>query len=144
MGFHVTRRFAPIAKKIMQVSIVVCALNIIVTWGASALFSPEQMARRELMGMAQDYYENFFYGNFVGNMSQEEIEKQFQRYVSAGFPRVKLYQLLQYDDSKNAARAKYFNYKNYTCDTTRTSVIFYPEAPFSKTDYRTELTLDCS
>lgn len=127
----------------MQASIVICVLNVLFNIGANAFFAPEQVVQRELAGMTRDYYEDFFYDNFVGNMKQAEIEKQFSRYATNGFPRIKLYQLLQYDNQRQAEKAKYFNYKDFTCNTDGTYVMIYPEAPYGKTNYRMETHLDC-
>ena len=135
--------FAPIARKVAIVTIIISALAVAGNIAANAYFAPEQIAHRELEKIAKDYYENYFYDNYVANLNDEERVEKLSKLTKNGFPDTKLRQLLLYDNGKYKKSAPNFRYKGYTCDTNKTHVTYYPEEPYKNTDYRVEYYYDC-
>ena len=135
--------FAPTARKITFGVIIISALVLVGNIAANAYFTPEKIAHRELEKIAKDYYENYFYDNYTANFSDSERNEKLAKISKNGFPHTMLRQLLLYDDGKHANSAPNFRYEGYTCDTNKTYVIYFPEEPYGKTDYRVEYHYDC-
>ena len=135
--------FAPIARKISIVVVIVSTLAVVGNLAASAYFAPEKIVEREMTKMAKDYYENYFYENYTKNYLSSGNTEKLERLEKNGFPYVYLRQLLHYDDNKYADSAPNFRYEGYTCDTNKTRVTLYPVAPYGRTDYRTEYHYSC-
>ena len=123
--------------------VVVAALAVVGNLVLSLNFTPEKTTARAMEKIARDYYENYFYDNYVGEMSDEEIAGELSKMKESGFPRTYLHDLLLFDDERHAEDAKEFRHKGYTCDTNKTYVIFYPEEPYGKKDYRVEYGMEC-
>lgn len=136
-------QFSPIARRVSIGLVIVSVLAVAGYLFASHYFAPEKIAQRELTRIAEDYYENFFYDNFVADLPESEQAAAFEKYVENGFPRVTLSDLLLYDDEKHASSEQYFNYQNYTCDVEKTYVQFFPQSPFGKTDYEIARVFHC-
>lgn len=123
--------------------VLVAALAVVVNVILSLNFTAEKMTMRKIEAIARDYYENYFYDNYVGEMSEEEIREELSGMEKSGFPRTYLHDLLLFDNKRHAEDAKEFKRKGYTCDTNKTYVIFYPEEPYGKKDYRVEYEMEC-
>ena len=143
MKFRNPKLFAPVARKIALVLILIAVATVVLNVVGSIQFAPEKMARRELEKIAKDFYENYFYREYAGNLAGDELTEEFDKLRESGFSRVYLRQLLLYDNEKHADSAKYFKYDNYTCDTNKTYVIFYPDPPYLEKDYHAEYHLEC-
>lgn len=137
------RQFAPIARRIAIATIV---MNMFVISGdlfASNYFAPAKMVDRELAAIAADYYENYLYDQFFMSLLPQDREAEFRKYPEVGLAPTYLRQLLNYDNGRHADSAPVFRYKDYTCDTNLTNVVFYPHEPFGKKDYTVKYRLSC-
>jgi len=123
-----------ILRRIVTGQIVVCVLLVVWMVFAGFYFDRETVAMRSLSRLAKDYYENYFYDNFV-----TEGVGGFESYAEIGFPNVSLRQLLSFDGARNADYVKDF----YGCDKERTVVKITPLKPFKRVDYVIETALDC-
>ncbi len=136
-------QFSPIARKIAIGVVIISILAVAGYLFAANYFAPEKMAHRELEKISRDYYENFFYDNFVARLTGDQKQAEFEKYTENGFPRVYLRELFLYDNEKHADSKQYFKYQGYTCNTDQTYVTFYPTAPFGDRDYRIEYNYSC-
>ncbi len=104
-------------------------------------YPPEHQVKTKIDELASDYYENIFYPNLTDPANSEgTLEKTLSKYVGKGLSRVYLRQFLlleEIDDKTSDFIKKY-------CDENSTYVIFYPEPPYQKEDYHTEVTYSCS
>ena len=144
MKFATPKLFAPHAKRIVIGIVFICLVVVIGATVASWYFSPDKVARREIERIARDYYENYFYNNFFAELTGEDRQTEFEKYVKRGFAPTYLRQLLNYDDGKHQASAGYFSDPNYTCDTNATNVIFYPYQPFGEENYTMKIEMVCA
>ena len=123
--------------------VVVATLAVVGNLVLSLNFTPEKTTARAMEKIARDYYENYFYDNYVGDRSREEIEEELSGMKESGFPRTYLHDLLLFDNERHAEDAKEFRHKGYTCDTNKTYVIFYPKEPYGKKDYDVKYEMVC-
>lgn len=126
------------ARKLALVIIAISTVAIIGSLVTNVYLEPERLALKELQFIARDYYENYFYQNYLNEHTYEDgldIEEAFSAYTAKGFPAVRLRQLLLYDGGKYAASRAYFEAERFTCDENLTSVTYVPYAPFGRTDY---------
>ena len=128
-------------RKVMIIVVSALILLVVIALICGLVFNNEAETKRKLDAMANEYYEEFIYENLIhGAMAQDEIESAMSRYVEQGFSSVNLRQLLLYDNKKNVKEGEFV--KRF-CDENRTSVKFYPIAPFGKKDYRVEYQYKC-
>ncbi len=141
--FRMPEFFAPHAKWITIGIIIICFITVLGAMFALWYFTPEKIANREIEYLAKDYYENYFYDDYFGSLPEENRGVEFKRYVTLGLAPTYLRQLLQFDNSRHTSSAVKFSNPVYFCDTNKTKVIFYPHAPFGKTDYTMKIDLSC-
>lgn len=122
-----------------MVGIVICMVIVATDIIVISLENPQKTAERKIRLIAEDYWENYFYDRFRGH---REAKEAFSEYEKTGFPRVYLRQLLIFDNERHASSREILT-KTYKCDTNTTTVVFYPEAPFEKNNYRIEYKIAC-
>ena len=144
MKFRNPKLFAPHARRIAILIVCVCMATVFGAGVACWYFAPEKVARREFERIAKDYYENYFYGDFFGNLTGEERKVAFTKYAERGLPPTYLRLLLKYDNGKHSDSAPLFKYTGYTCDTNSTYVVFYPTEPFEAKDYTMKIEMSCN
>ena len=132
----------PFARKFSTFAIILCLLLVFFNLGAHAILDPKRMAENEMQKIAKDYYENYYYDQFIQNVPENELDIAFATYTDYGFPRVYLRELLLFDNSRHASSRPYFE-GQYTCNTNTTAIKIIPYAPFGKTDYEIEYIYDC-
>ena len=135
--------FAPHAKRITVGVIVVCLLTVLGAMFGLWYFTPDKVAYREIEKIARDYYENYFYDSYFGTLTGDDRIAEFEKYITPGFAPTYLRQLLNYDNGKHQSSTPKFSDPSYFCDTNATKVIFYPYAPYGKTDYRMKIIMSC-
>ena len=118
--------------------------SVMVLVGVYALVAvfmdPEAAVPRKIEFLARDYYESYFYDNFKDNLSSSNVDSVFEKHVEIGFSPVALRQLLLFENGKHSEEREYL--EKY-CDTNRTTVVIYPEAPFNKNNYHVKYNLSC-
>ena len=133
----------PVEKKITIVCLIASTIVVVVSLFVGVFFNPKKIAQRKMEYLVADYYENYFYDNFVDAIESDK-EKVFKEYAETGFAPVYLRQLLLFDNRKHDDYNKYFTTKNYTCDKNVTRAQVFPVAPYGKTDYRVTYTYSCN
>lgn len=137
---HFKTRFLPSAKtsaqKLTLLAIIVATIAVLTAIICSLVFNAERTTKSTISHLASDYYENYFYSNISSNNPAEVMNK----YTDAGLTRITLRQLLLYTPQNSVYEDTLLRY----CDEDNTYVVFYPKAPFGKTDYDTKYTYSCS
>ncbi len=133
----------PFARGFSTVAIILCIILVFFNLGAHAILDPKRMAETEMESIAKDYYENYYYDQFIQNVPESDLAMAFQTYTDYGFPRVYLRELLLFDNSRHASSRAMFE-GQYICNTNNTAIQIVPYAPFGKTDYRVNYFYDCS
>lgn len=135
------------ARNFSLVAIAVCTIAIVGSLLANFLLEPERLAQKEMQKIATDYYENYFYPDFIANNTGDsataDLELAFSAYTEKGFPEVRLRQLLLHNGGKNSASKAYLDAPHYTCDENATSVVYTPRAPYGPKDYTTTYNYSC-
>lgn len=142
--FKTPKLFAPHAKRITIALIVICFVTVLGAMFAFWYFAPAKVARREIEYLAKDYYENYLYDSYFGELVGEERQAEFERYVVVGLAPTYLRQLLNYDNGRHQDSASKFSDPSYFCDTNATKVVFYPYSPFAVTDYTVKIEMSCA
>ncbi len=126
--------------------IVIVVITLAVTSVFAGLFymidhPPERQVKDKIDNLADTYYEEIFYSNLINSDSFDgNLEKALSKYVGKGLSRVYLRQLLLLEDVDENTT----DYLRKYCNENSTYVQFYPEPPYSQTDYRTEITYSCN
>ena len=134
------RRIFSTARKSILAIIILATLTVILTILLSYFTNPERIVKSKIPAIATDYYENYFYPEITAD-STKPLDEIMSRYVTTGFARVTLRQLLLFDGERHAEAAAVL--ATY-CDTNDTFVQFFPESPFGKTDYRVDYHYSCT
>lgn len=144
----VSRKFQPIAgttRKVMITSIVICIVVVLMSLIINSYFEPSKVAERKINELAEDYYENYFYDNFVKSIpAGQSLEEAMSEMAETGFAKVLLRHLFLFDNGRNQDYAKYFNTAGYTCDRNTSYIKITPEAPFGRKNYKVERALSCN
>ncbi|MBQ6570947.1 hypothetical protein IJI02_01220 [Candidatus Saccharibacteria bacterium] len=133
------------ARKVVSIGVIVCAMVVLISLIVNIYYQPDKVATRELEEIARDYYENYFYDNFVAAIpADSSLEKEMGEYAETGFLPVYLRHLLLYNNGKNEAKKRYFETSTYVCDKNATFVRIYPVAPFGRKDYTINYSFACN
>ena len=134
------------SSKLKKVAIAVVIIGFLVAAASiiyANLFQEKFFADKKFEELARNYYENELYENFIVEHDGEDLSVAFSKYTK-GFT-VKLRQFLNHEFLKNNQNYRsYFENDSYACDTNSSFARFIPKAPYGKTDYDIELTLNCS
>ena len=126
------------ARKIILAIIPLAFITVIVAIFCALFFTPERITKSTISALATDYYENHFYNQLS---LDEASTSDLYKYETYGFAPVTLRQLLLYDNQKNAdSAASILKY----CDENTTTIRFFLDQPYGKTDYHVDYTYSCS
>ena len=140
-----SRKVLVVARRTILAVIILAMMTVVLAAVVQSYATPENMVKREVEAIARDYYENYFYQSIIdANSVAEEkktLDEMMGRYVTPGFAKVSLQQLLLYDSQKHAGAGRLL--KEY-CDADKTYIKAFPVAPFGQTDYRVEYHYSCN
>lgn len=134
------KSFSVIKKVILCV--VVLAMMVVVLAALTTFFAkPEDVVKKRIDDIVTDYYENYYYDLVLSYApTSKPLEEIMKPYKNLGFQTITLRQLTLFDGRRHAETEKIlFEY----CDPDDTTIHIYPEAPYSKTDYRVEYNYAC-
>lgn len=135
--------FAPIAKRVTAIFMIICSALILLNVAASAYFNPKAVVDREISALAKEYYEDYLYEKLIGNNTGDDIAKELKRYKESGVSPTYLRQLLLYDSGRRKDASSYFDQENFKCDSNKTYVRYYPDEPYQKNSYHFDIKLVC-
>jgi hypothetical protein len=128
-----------------KITIAIIIIVMIITFGftiASFFLQPENLTKAKISGLAADYYENYLYENLLNSENfSGDVESTLSEFKDTGLSTISLRQLLLHDRTKNASVIE--EIKQY-CDEEKTTIKFYPEAPYSRTNYHTDYHYVCN
>ena len=135
------RNRLPWLRNLILIIILAATATIVTVIIMANISKPENQITSRISALASDYYESTFYENLISsdNYSGNPADA-LSKYTDYGLSPITLRQLLLNDQVKTAEDA---NYLLEYCDENRTSVKFYPESPYSRTDYHVEYTYSC-
>ena len=127
-----------LAQKTIIVVIALACVAVAAFTICALVFDTKYQVEHEIGKMVSSYYENYFYpGVFSGNINMAEVMAQFEE---DGFAPVTMRQLIL-NTGMSSPEA---NWLRSYCDEEQTRVIYYPEAPYEASSYRTEITYSCN
>ena len=128
-------------KKVILTVISVASVLVVAVVVCAIFLNPESRVKNTISKMASEYYEDYLYASFSKSEAfKNDPAETMKLYEEHGFSSVSLRQLLLYDGRKNE---KYSEELKKYCDEETTYVKFFPEAPYSKTNYRADYTYSC-
>lgn len=130
-----------VARLFVTGGIMILTITVLVSLAIHFYYSPKMIAKRELQSIARDYYENYFYNNMINSIRGKTPAEIFEKYEKNGFAKVKLRQLLLFDNGRHEKSMKYFD--DYKCDQDETEVLYKPKEPFGAKDYTLEISPVC-
>ena len=134
------KKFQPMAgitKKVITGGVLLCVVAVLMSLVINFYFEPSKVAERKLDELVKDYYENYYYDQYVVSSLENVKDGDYPRI------KVKLRHLLMFDNGRNSSYKKYFDNTSYYCDSSESKVEFYPQAPYGKKDYETKVELVC-
>lgn len=136
-------RFTTIQKTILFIIASTFAL-VIVALICSFALKPENLVKSTIASRSADYYENYFYEDFVNSAKFAKInniEKAFSKYSERGFSKVRLSEILFHGGTETTDDiSRVLNY----CDEDESFVQFFPETPYEKNTYHIDYNLSCN
>lgn len=133
-----------LVRRVALVGVITSVVAVILNLWVNFYFQYDKVVERKTQEMAEDYYENYFYDNFLATLNSGNKEVAFEKYETTGFAPVLLRQLLLFDGKRNQDYMKHFDNEYYYCDVHTSRILFYPVAPYGRKDYRVEQVLTCN
>ena len=136
-----------ISRNTILVVIALAMLSMLLFVIYNLIATPEYLIKKQIDSLSRDYYENYIYATTLNNNSindnseesKEKITKIFNRYIDEGFQITSLRELLLHSGQDASLEDTLANY----CNLDHTTIKIYPEAPFSRTDYRIDYNYSC-
>lgn len=140
----IAKKHSRFTSRIMIALIFITLITVVAAVVIYKLQDKNYFVNQKFEILAKNYYEEVVYPEFVAEHSGEPLEKAFDKYQNNGFT-IRLRQILNYEFlNKNNDYRSVFEGDNFSCDTNSSSAKFIPYAPFGKTDYNAEYTLNCT
>ena len=129
-------------QKIIITIILVSMIVILIAVLISFLFKPENLVKSKISNLSSNYYENYLYDglNDSANFSGD-YKSTLEKYKDTGLTYITLRQLILHNKEENASTGEYI--KEY-CDEEKTTIKFFPEEPYGKTNYHIEYHYVCN
>lgn len=140
----IAKKHSRVTSKVMIALIFVTVITVIAAVLFFKLEDKNYFLEKKFEEISRNYYENTIYPEFIAEHSGESLESAFDKYQNNGWT-IHLRQILNYEFlEKNNDLRSIFNGDNFSCDTNSSTAKFIPYAPFGKTDYKAEFTLNCT
>lgn len=135
-------RYTATTKNIILAIIIIATIMVCILIVASFFLKPEAQVKQKIESLANHYYEDIFYEKMLNSDQYSgNPADSLAAHADRGLAVMTLNQLLLADETYSASMADYL--KSY-CDESTTTIHFYPEAPYSRTSYRTEYHYACN
>ncbi len=103
--------------------------------------SKEEKIVRDLTSMGENLYSEYYYLQISNGKTNEEVAEFLKKYETTGL-KFNLTEMEKYSDEYKE-KISNFKSKNKSCDKENTMIIIYPKSPYTKTDFFSEIKLDC-
>lgn len=139
---HSSRNRSLPIKNIVLTIIILVTITIGVAIAATFLLQPERLVKQKVESIAANYYENVIYESMINSDQYSgNPADALEKYTVRGMTPITLRQILLLDEAISTDDDKYLRAQ---CDVNATSVRFFPDSPFSRTDYHVEYTYACN
>lgn len=132
--------FRPDVRKLILGIVIINVIIVAAAVIAYFKFVPKYHVPAVIDDIAAKYYENVFYENLItSDKYSGDPDVALNRYTDHGFTPITLRQLIlqtKSDDSTKSYLEKY-------CDTDTTSVVFYPDSPYTRSSYHFKVDSSC-
>ncbi|MBO4812679.1 hypothetical protein J5491_00840 [Candidatus Saccharibacteria bacterium] len=130
-------------KKISIIIIVAAMLLVIIALAIPLIFSEENLTKQKLDSLAEDYYKNHLYSDFInsGKFDSNNLEEAMKVYAERGFSHIFLRQILLHEAYRDTEDAKFLR---EACDENKTIIQFFPDSPYDKDSFHTKITYSCN
>lgn len=129
-------------QKIIIIIIILAVIFTLIGVVASIFLQPERLTKSRIESLASDYYENYLYENLINSENfSGDLEATMNKHIEIGFTPITLRQLILHDQEKTASIADSLR---SNCDVERTTIKFYPEPPFGRTNYHVKYNYICN
>ena len=135
---RVARRTSSHARTFVFCIIAICIGIVFLGVYISFNYAADKVAERELVSLAKDYYETYYY-KAVANLP----DAQKQDASENGLPTVPLRLLYLFDSGRHEDSRQYFETPSLKCDANNTYVYYIPRAPYGPKDYTFGYSLNC-
>ncbi len=128
------------AKKFMLVVVVISIVVVLIATICSFFLSQENEIKRQITIAAANYYENYFYQSIFDSESVQDDSEAYaslEKHHEKGFSAVSLQTILSYNSA-------YSDFLSQNCETTSTTVKFFPDPPYDNKSYHAEYTYSCN
>ena len=140
-GFNASTFLSAIAGKSIIIITVLVVIVVAVAVVCSFLLQPDRLVTQKTEAIAADYYEKYFYEHMLQSDGYNgDPSAALSKYHAAGLSSNTLEQiilLLGYDSSDDA------KYLRGHCDTAETAIRFYPDPPYERNSYHTDIVYSC-
>lgn len=136
----ISRKNSTTTIKNVIITVIILAMMIVILVVLSFVFNnPEHRVKGIINELVADYYENDMYKSIADvNKTDAKIKSVIEKYKETGFSNVPLRQILLH---KNDAETIEFVTKY--CDENKSVIKYYPDEPYGKTNYHTEIYYSC-
>ncbi len=123
--------------------ICIAMIAVAIAIAIPLVFNEENLTKQKLNTLAEDYYKNHLYENFINSekFDKNNLEESMKLYSERGFSHILLRQILLHEAYRDSDDAKYLR---EVCDENKTIIQFFPEPPYAKESFRTEITYSCN
>lgn len=95
----------------------------------------------KLTTMGESLYTDYYYEIIKVDKSEEELKEFLGNFKEIGL-QFNLVEMEKYSDENKELIEKFIK-QNKECKKEETMVVIYPKEPYSKTDFKSELRMDC-
>lgn len=132
-------------KKVLSIIVLFIGLVIIgmliIYFTKDLRISKEEKIVRDLTSMGEKLYSDYYYSQISSNKTTDEVISFLKKYETTGL-KFNLSEMEKYSDEYKEKISTFKN-KKKLCDKENTMVIIYPKSPYTKTDFDSEIKLDC-
>ena len=131
--------FKRISIAIIFIAMLLVAIALIIP----LTFSEENLAKQKLDSLAEDYYKNHLYSDFInsGKFDKDNLEEAMSIYAERGFSHIFLRQILLHEAYRNTEDAISLR---EICDENKTIIQFFPDPPYDENSFHTKITYSCN
>lgn len=130
-------------KNTRKIIFIIILIIIVASIGFLFVFlnRPENIVKTEIDQLASHYYEDIFYENMLNSKNfSGDAAQTLSKYTESGISPLTLRQLVSIDSFSSSKKDYLYSY----CDESSTLVRFYPDPPYSRTSYHTDIVYSCN
>ena len=96
---------------------------------------------QSLTTTGEEIYSEYYYKYISANKTNEEISDYLKKYETIGL-KFDLNEIEKYSDESKTLVERFIK-GNRDCKKDETMIVIYPKSPYTKTDFTSEIKMDC-